>query len=222
MDPHRPMTFAAIIMDEHDSFMSWLCGELVTQASMTSSTPPCRTSATVWHQHRHSGCHVLVLAASSVAQVACILDVASPLHRTDLNHDRRAVVAAAGSEKDFSASAAILVHPKWRLCGADGGGRHYNVGRKSWWSVNLFLRYWKKDDDDAAFGTISLLKMVWLPLILIFSGCKPNPAIGMCNDVILDVMTPVKALTWSSISAMFGSTGIDGCLLIFEEFSHKH
>jgi hypothetical protein len=64
--------------------------------------------------------------------------------------------------------------------------------------------------------------VLWLCLILTFSGCKPNPTIGMCDDVILNVMTRVKALTWSSIYATFGSAEVDGRLLILEVISDRH
>jgi hypothetical protein len=60
------------------------------------------------------------------------------------------------------------------------------------------------------FGVISFLKASWLPLRLIRSRCKPNPAIVLGDDGILKVMTSMEVLPWSSIYMTFGSVGVDG------------
>jgi hypothetical protein len=54
-------------------------------------------------------------------------------------------------ECQFTLLGAAADHPEWWLCGDDGGSRHYGVGMKMWWRVDLFLRYRVKTDNDVAF-----------------------------------------------------------------------
>jgi hypothetical protein len=71
-------------------------------------------------------------------------------------------------------------------------------------------------------GDIYFLKMLWLPHRLTYSGCKPNPTLGMVDVGIFHVMTLLEVLPWSSIYTTFGSTGVDSHSLIFEIISNNH
>jgi hypothetical protein len=44
----------------------------------------------------------------------------------------------------------------------------------------------------------------------------------MGDNSILDIVTSVEALPWSSIYTMFGLAGVDGHPLIFEVISGNH
>jgi hypothetical protein len=94
--------------------------------------------------------------------------------------------------------------------------------QRPWWSLDLFLRYWVKADEDVPFWCHILLEGIMIASHIDTLKCKPNPAIVLGDDGILDVMTTMKVLPWSSMYATFGPASVDGRPLIFEVIFGSH